>query len=575
MGILKAPRYSEGVDPRVVGFLTEELPYLDFTKASFFYSNFATKFSKRALALLGCNDRYFLLTVLMRRVDAIHPWIYERAREVEARPDGYLDLWARYHYKSTLITFAGGIQDTLIEPELRTCIFSNSNEIARPFIAQIKEELEANEYLKDIYADVLWEQPRKEAPSWSIQGGLTVKREGNPREQTFEGHGVIDALPTGKHFPKLIYDDIITESNVTNPEQVQKATERTQLSFALGVGGGTRKQFVGTRYSYADSYGYLIEHKIAEPRLFPATHDGTLDGTPVFMTQAAWDQAKREMRSVIAAQMLQNPLAGEENTFRVQWLKGYMLRPRIMNVYITGDPSAGRHKTSDRTAIAVIGYDTLNNRYLLDGYCHRMQLSERWDRLYELWRKWSNMTGVQMVKCGWERYGFQSDHEYFAEKQREVGHAFQIEELAWAMQAGGVSKQGMQSKKHRVGRLEPDFRNGNFFVPGKVWHSEYPKGATWKIDTETEQIIYSEWRETKTEKEAKDRGEPWRCFDPIRRLDEDRNVYDLTRVFFEEYRLFPFAPRDDLIDAMSRIYDMEPNKASLHEKIEVLDWADA
>lgn len=570
--MLKAARYAEGVDPRVIEFITERLPYLDFMAASSFYSDFAAKFSKRALALLGCNDRYFLLTMLMRRVDAIHPWIYERAREVEARPDGYLDLWARFHYKSTLITFAGGIQDTLIDPELRTCIFSNTNDIAYPFVAQIKEELEGNEYLKDIYSDVLWEEPRKQAPSWSIQGGLTVKREGNPREQSIEGHGVIDALPTGKHFPKLIYDDIITESNVTNPEQVQKATERTQLSFPLGVGGATRKQFVGTRYSYADTYGYLIEHKIAEPRLYPATHDGTLTGNPVFMTPEAWEKARKEMRSVIAAQMLQNPLAGEENTFRVTWLKSYLLRPRIMNVYIMGDPSAGRHKTSDRTAIAVVGYDTLGNRYLLDGYCHRMQLSERWERLCELWRKWVNMNGVQAVKVGWERYGFQSDIEHFKEKQRETGHVFSIEELAYALQAGGVSKQGMQSKRHRVGRLEPDFRNGNFFVPGKVWHVAYPKGALWSIDPETEQFIYREWRETGEETKAKKAGEGWRCFEAIRRIDEDHNVYDLTRVFFEEYALFPFSPRDDLIDAMSRLYDMEPNRASLHERVEVLDW---
>ena len=74
-------------------------------------------------------------------------------------------------------------------------------------------------------------------------------------------------------------------------------------------------------------------------------------------------------------------------------------------------------------------------------------------------------------------------------------------------------------------------------------------------------------------------GEPneWRALDAtgqgfrkvrmIRRLDEDRNIYDLVRAFFEEYRFFPFSPKDDLIDATSRLYDekMKPTPAVAFE----------
>jgi hypothetical protein len=73
------------------------------------------------------------------------------------------------------------------------------------------------------------------------------------------------------------------------------------------------------------------------------------------------------------------------------------------------------------------------------------------------------------------------------------------------------------------------------------------------------------------------RGESHRIMQPIKRLDENNEPYDLTRAFIEEAMFFPFAPKDDLIDAVSRVYDLKPTPAIQYEtaSLEPVAYPDA
>jgi hypothetical protein len=197
-------------------------------------------------AWLGRGDLFYLLTRLLRRMDVDNDWLFERCREVQHSPNGHLDLWAREHYKSTAITFGLTIQDILNNPEITVGIFSHTRPIAKGFLRQIKREFEDNEILKDRYADVLWADPAKQAPSWSEDGGLIVKRKGNPKESTVEAHGLVDGQPTSKHFSLRVYDDVVTKESITSPEMVQKTTDSWDLSQNLGTSDGSVRT-IGTR----------------------------------------------------------------------------------------------------------------------------------------------------------------------------------------------------------------------------------------------------------------------------------------------------------------------------------------
>jgi len=180
-------RYRHPKNADLESAVAKNLPYLDFDEATRFYAAFCKglKIDRKltaaaaagqpaalaklhrcysGLAFLGCNDRFFLLTRLCGRTDAIHPWLFDRCREVEQEPDGHLDLWSRFHYKSTIITFAGCIQEIVRDPEIKIAIFSAVKPIAQAFLGQIKDEFENDELLKCVYSDVLYRNPRTIGP---------------------------------------------------------------------------------------------------------------------------------------------------------------------------------------------------------------------------------------------------------------------------------------------------------------------------------------------------------------------------------------------------------------------------
>jgi len=119
-------------------------------------------------------------------VPAGNVWLYERCREVEAAPDDRLDLWARDHYKSTIITYGGVIQEIIRDPEITVGIFSHIRPASKKFMRQIKQTFEDHDYLKALYHDVLWDKPRQDAPKWSEDEGIVVRRRGTPKESNVE-----------------------------------------------------------------------------------------------------------------------------------------------------------------------------------------------------------------------------------------------------------------------------------------------------------------------------------------------------------------------------------------------------
>lgn len=516
-----------------------------------------------AIRELCRGDLFYLLAYELNRPDVAHPWIFDRCREVQARPNGYLDLWSRDSYKSTIITFGLTVQDIINDAEDTICLFSHTKLNAKKFLRQIKRELEINTKLKKDFPDILYDEPEKQSPLWSDDNGLIVKRRGNPKEPTLKPSGLVDGQQTGDHFKKRIYDDTVTQESVTTPDQIEKTTEGWEMSISLGTKDGIAR-YIGTRYSLHDTYNEMLKRKAVIPRIYAATHNGKLDGVPVLFEPHIWAKKLNDLsRSNLASQYLQNPLADEDATFDGLWLKAWEVRPRTVNIYILGDPNRKIGADNDNCAFIVIAVSSTGGKYLVDGYRHQMTQSQRWSTLRDLYKRWSKEKGVQSIYVGYEKYGAEQDLDYFEERQQHEKIIFPIEKLSWTREGTA----GQQGKRYRVERLEPDFRNGRFYLPLAIWHNGEP--STWSIDRDPESKTFKSviWHKfegfSSQQMKAINGGSEDLICKAIKRVDENGKVYDVTDKFIEEYLYFPFGEYKDAVDAASRIYDMEPLAAQI------------
>jgi len=448
-----------------------------------------------AMRQLCLGDLFFLLFIACRRKDVNHDWIYKRCREVESNPDGYLDLWAREHYKSTIITFGHTIKDILNNPEITVGIFSHTRPIAKSFLTQIKRELEINTFLKDLFPEILYQNPQKESPRWSLDDGIIVKRKTNPKESTIEAWGLVDGQPTSKHFQLLIYNDVVTKESVSTPEMIQKVTEAWSLSLNLG-GQDCRRRHEGTRYHINDTYKTIIDRESAKPRIYPATDNGTFGGKPVLLTQAKFEEKVKDMGSYVAScQLLQNPLADNVMGFKTDWLRYYEEADfDSMNIYILVDSASKKKTSSDFTVMATIGLGPDKNYYLLDGVRDRMNLTERTNKLFELRNKWNPLN------VGYEEYGLSCDIEHIKYVQDEKKYHFEITPLG-----------GSMAKVDRIRRLVPIFENKKFYLPKSINY-----------------------------------------------IGLDGKMHDFVKEFIDnEYSTFPVCSHDDMFDDIARILDQD------------------
>jgi predicted phage terminase large subunit-like protein len=452
----------------------------------------------------------------------------------------------RSTFKSTEVTVGYSIQRMINDPAVRILIDNETFSNAKTYLTSIRMQLKNNRKLLELFPFL---KLRDDITGGDTDSSLIIV--GNPTfagVKSLDDDSVINKEPnvscagvdktrTGQHYDIIIMDDLVSERNVTTPEQIEKVKTHFKLCFSLldPPAPHIYRELVviGTRFHYNDLYSMLLsdEYKdLFDTIIMPAVLS---DGSLCFPDRITRDYLEEQRRIqgtyIFNCQYMLNPVDEDKSDFKKKWVRywrgdifhvqdsegrnvhylyireiyiegeGWKIldKPRREKVTIvmTYDPASKKRKKSDHNAIWVTAVTRNNNWFVLDIVYDKMNPKERVDIIFELRKQWK--IDVYAI----EEVGFQETIRFYAqEKMAEINDFFSIKALS----------PRARHKEDRIRGLVPRFENGCIYLPVS--------------------LVKKNW---------------------------EGNAIDVVKAFLDQYIFFPLAKTgDDLLDGLCYLMDV-------------------
>lgn len=301
-------------------------------------------------------------------------------------------------FKSSIVTIGFTLQFFLNDPNARILIDSETYSKAKNFLAEIKGHLEDNQKYRAIFKHIhgVYPDDGKKNPStrWTDSMVDLACRTFKRKEASIMCSG-IDKSINGMHYDLIIADDLHSEKNVTNKEQIEQVIEHYKLCFSL-LDPGCPMIVIGTRWDYQDLYQYILENERYRYNIIirAAVEDGELL-FPERLTHEFLEEQRRSQGSYIfSCQYMNSPVDDETATFKQSYFKhtGWdMVKDRPINWYMAIDPSM-EGPYSDYAAFILCGMDYQQELFVRQIYRAKMNYSQIIDLMFEWYIKYSPRT---------------------------------------------------------------------------------------------------------------------------------------------------------------------------------------
>jgi hypothetical protein len=373
-----------------------------------------------------------------------------------------LILEPRDTFKTSVVTIGLPLWLATRDPNIRVLIDSEEYTKSKTFLRELKDHIVHNDTYRRLFGKL---DAKKYTDLWQEAHFNVSTRTRRGKEPTFSASG-IDVTKVGFHYDVIICDDLVSEKNITTPEQMEKTIRHFKLLFSLFDKGSPYRMMVviGTRWHFADLYGYIMEkdqervrsgHK-REWRLFPERLD-----------ERFLDNMKLVQGSYIfSCQYLNDPAGAEDAAFKKEWIEWYTELPKgvPLTFGIVCDPSVGQTRDSDYSSVISVAIDSLNNWYVLSVMRGRWnpteivsQISNARRRVIRKYK--DDYPAVRNVRVAMEVVAFQKVLKFYAKDlmRRKELERFRIIELKTDTRV---------SKSMRIRGLVPWFENRKIFFRG-------------------------------------------------------------------------------------------------------------
>lgn len=298
-----------------------------------------------------------------------------------------LILLPRGTFKSTIAARAYPLWLLLRDPNTRVLLDSETYAKSVDALRAIKGSIITNETLRTIHGPLelgiskearVYEKKNK-GLLWNEDGIILGTRTNFSKTEPSISVSGVDVVKVGMHYDVVIGDDYHSEKNVTTKEQIDKVIQHIQLMTSI-LDPGATYVIIGTRWDDKDAYGWIIDEveslAIRKPGIYKGNYfdimiypwkmpDSTLFAPDILNEETIIPLKAMHSPYSFSCQYMNDPIDSDSAIFKESWIKDHIISQAQFKAMWDGmvrftsvDPAIGENVDNDYSAIVTMGFCT-------------------------------------------------------------------------------------------------------------------------------------------------------------------------------------------------------------------------